>query len=514
MTKQAIIVKLAIFFAILVVANLVSSKLFFRLDFTADKRYTLSEATKSTLKDLDDVITVTAYFSEDLPPQLLGTRKDFRDLLEEYAKRSNGNLVYEFINPNQDDESETKAQAAGINPLLVNVTERDQVQQMRAYMGAILRMKDEKEVLPVIEPGAGMEYGLTTAIKKMAIKEKPVVGVLQGHGEPSLAAMPQLQEQLQILYDVQPVRLTDTIDIPGYLKALILVNPRDTISSYEFGKLDNFMDQGGGILVAYDNFLGALNSGFISTASDIGLKGWLGGKGIVMTDQLITDVNCASVGVPQQVGPFSMTAQVQFPYFPVISNFEDHPASGGIEAILLPFASALNSTNVDSSKQVVSLAYTSEQSGSESLPMMIDVQKQWAPTDFTQGTQSVAIAVEGAAGKLVVVGSGSFMVNGEPAMPPGMPGQPQQPPQQQQLNPDNINFVANAIDWMSDDSGLSDLRTKGITSRPLDPVEDGTRSLIKYANVAAPIVLVLLYGIQRRQRNLRKRQRWLEGKYI
>jgi hypothetical protein len=233
-----------------------------------------------------------------------------------------------------------------------------------------------------------------------------------------------------------------------------------------------------------------------------------------MTDQLITDVNCASVGVPQQVGPFSMTAQVQFPYFPVISNFEDHPASGGIEAILLPFASALNSTNVDSSKQVVSLAYTSEQSGSESLPMMIDVQKQWAPTDFTQGTQSVAIAVEGAAGKLVVVGSGSFMVNGEPAMPPGMPGQPQQPPQQQQLNPDNINFVANAIDWMSDDSGLSDLRTKGITSRPLDPVEDGTRSLIKYANVAAPIVLVLLYGIQRRQRNLRKRQRWLEGKYI
>jgi len=513
MSKQAIIVKLSIFFGILIVLNLISNKLFFRLDFTADKRYTLSQATKNTLNDLDDVVTVTAYFSEDLPPQLLGTRKDFRDLLEEYEKRSNGNLVYEFINPNQDDDSETKAQTAGINPLLVNVTERDQVQQLRAYMGAVLRIQDNKEVIPVIEPGAAMEYNLTTAIKKMAIVEKPKIGMLQGHGEPSLGAIPQLREQLQILYDLEPVRLTDSTGIPAYIQALLLVNPRDTISTVEFGKLDSFMDQGGGVLVAYDNFIGELNSGFISNPPDIGLKRWLGGKGIILSDQLITDVNCASVGVPQQVGPFSMTAQIQFPYFPIISNFRDHPASGGIEALLLPFASALNSTNVDSGRTVTPIAMTSDQSGTSSLPMMIDVQKQWSQTDFTAGIQNVALVSEGSAGKLVVIGSGSFMVNGEPAMPPGMPGQPPQP-QQQQLNPDNINFVANAIDWMSDDTGLSDLRTKGITSRPLDPVEDSTKNLLKYANVAAPILLVLLYGFQRRQRNLRKRQRWLEGKYI
>ncbi len=512
MTKQAIVVKLAIFFGILIVINLISSKLFFRLDFTADKRYTLSEATKNTLRDLDEVVTVTAYFSEDLPPQLLGTRKDFRDLLEEYEKRSNGNLVYEFINPNESDDSETKAQTAGINPLLVNVTERDQVQQLRAYMGAILRMKDDKEVIPVIEPGAAMEYALTTAIKKMAIVEKPTIGLLQGHGQPSLAAIPQLQEQLQVLYDMEPVYLTDSTDIPGNIKALLLVNPRDTISTTVFNKLDDFMTKGGGILVAYDNFQGALNSGFISNPADVGLKNWLGGKGIIMSDQLVIDVNCASVGVPQQVGPFSMTAQVQFPYFPIISNFGDHPVSGGVEALLLPFASAVNTANVDSAQSVIPLAFTSEQSGSAALPMMIDVQKEWTNSEFTAGTQSVAMALEGANGKLVVIGSGGFMVNGEPSMPPGMPGQP--PPQQQQLNPDNINFVANAVDWMSDDTGLSDLRTKGVTTRPLDPVEDGTKSLLKYANVAAPILLVLLYGFQRRQKNLRKRQRWLEGKYV
>jgi len=504
MTKQAILVKLAIFFGILIVINLISSKLFFRLDFTADKRYTLSSATKNTLKNLNDVITVTAYFSEDLPPQLLGTRKDLRDILEEYEKRANGNLVYEFINPNEDDESETKAQQAGINPLLVNITERDQVKQLRAYMGAVLRMKDQKEVIPVIQPGAAMEFSLTTTIKKMAITDKPKIGILQGNGEPSLAALPQLQEQLQISYEVEPFFLNDSTNIPVYYKCLVLINPTDTLSSSELSKLDNYLSFGGGIFVGYDNFQGNLNSGFVSNAADIGLTSWLSTKGVGISTQLLTDVNCASIGVPQQVGPFSMTAQVQFPYFPIISNFADHPASEGLDAILLPFANAIVSLGIDSTQKVTPLAFTSEQSGSSNLPMMVDVKKQWDQSDFPLGSQSVAVAIEGKSGKMVVVGSGSFTVNGQPG--------PQQQPQQ--VNPDNINLVANAIDWMSDDTGLIDLRTKGVISRPLDPVEDGTKNIIKYSNVVVPILLVLLFGFQRRQKNLRKRQRWLEGKYI
>lgn len=510
MTKQAIITKLVIFFGIIVVLNLISDKLFFRLDFTEDKRYTLSTATKSTLDNLNEVITVTAYFSEDLPPQLMGTRKDFRDILEEYEKRANGNLVYEFINPNENDDSETKAQQAGINPLLVNVTERDQVQQLRAYMGAVLRMKDKTEVIPVIQPGAAMEFSLTTTIKKLAIVDKPRIGILQGNGEPSLGASPQLQQQLQILYEVEPVLLTDSSDIPSYYQSLILINPRDTLSFPELNKLDNYLNQGGGLFIAYDNHQGNLNSGFVSQAGDIGLISWLNRKGLTINSQLVTDVNCASIGVPQQVGPFSMTAQVQFPYFPIISNFQDHPASDGIEAILLPFASSLVPTDGDSTNTITPLAFTSNQSGSSNLPMMVDVNKEWNESEFSAGTQIVAAAIETGTSKMVVVGSGSFAINGEP----GIPGQPQQQQQQQQLNPDNVNLVANAIDWMSDDTGLSDLRTKGVTSRPLDPVEDGTKSILKYSNVAVPILLVLLYGFQRRQRNLRKRQRWLEGRYI
>ena len=114
-------------------------------------------------------------------------------------------------------------------------------------MGAVLRMKDSNEVIPIIQPGAAMEYGLTTAIKKMALVDKPRVAMLQGHGEPSIGAIAQLRQQLDVLYQVEPLRLTDTTNIPGYYKSVLIINPKDTISAAEFLKLDNYLDQGGGV---------------------------------------------------------------------------------------------------------------------------------------------------------------------------------------------------------------------------------------------------------------------------
>ncbi|NQZ74531.1 MAG: Gldg family protein, partial [Ekhidna sp.] len=86
MQKKTIIVQLVIIVAIVVVANLLSNSVYFRLDFTEDQRYTLSDASKDILKNLDDVVTVSAYFSEDLPPQLLSNRQDFEDMLIEYGQ--------------------------------------------------------------------------------------------------------------------------------------------------------------------------------------------------------------------------------------------------------------------------------------------------------------------------------------------------------------------------------------------------------------------------------------------
>jgi len=505
MKKNKIFTQVIILIGIVVVLNLILNQVYLRLDFTADQRYTLSSATKDILEDLDDVITVTAYFSEDLPPQLLSNKQDFQDMLVEYEQRSGGDIVYEFVNPNENEEAEAEAQQKGIGPIMVNVTERDQVKQMRAYMGAVLQQGELTETIPVIQPGAGLEYMLTTAIKKLSVTDKPKVAFLQGHGEPSLAASAQVQEQLSVLYDVEPYTITDTAQIPGFYRAIAIIDPTDTIPASHLQKLDQYLQGGGGIFVTYSNLNGDLSSGYLQATPDIGISGWLTEKGVTLSDQFVVDANCGAVSVRQQSGPFVFNSQVEFPYFPIVNNFSDHAATEGLESVILPFVSAIRIDNPDSSVMVNPIAFSSENTGLVPEPTMVDINREWQESDFTAGPQILAVTMDGPLGgsgnsRMAVVANGRFAVNGE--------GQ-----QQQQVNPDNVNLATNLIDWLSDDTGLIDLRTKGITSRPIEQVEDGTKTLIKYGNVFFPIILILGVAFVRKQNNSRKRQRWIQGDF-
>ena len=501
MKKQTILIQLSLVLAILVVANLVSNGLYLRLDFTEDQRYTLSEATEDILEDLDEVVTITAYFSADMPPQLMNNRKDFEDMLIEYENRSGGDVVYQFENPNEDELTEQEAQQKGIVPLSVNMRENDRVETLRAYMGAELQMGDRTEVLPVVQPGAAMEYDLTSAIKKLSIIDKPKIGVIQGHGELPLTNLIQLQQQLSVLYDVEEYTI-GLEDVPTYYRGLLWVAPADTIPPSHFSVLDRYLQNGGTLLLAYANVQGDLQQALLSTAPDIGLTRWLEDNGIVLGTDFVIDVQCATIGVQRQQGFFTINSQLEFPYFPSISNFADHPLTQGLDQITFDFTTSVTAL-AGTDAQITPLVFTSEQSGTVTAPTYIDIDKRWTENDFVMSTQSLAVAVEGAgngAGKMVVIGNGEFFNNGS--------GQ-----QQSRVQDDHINLVSNGIDWMVDDTGLIDLRTKGVTSRPLEQVEDGEKSMYKYGNVFAPILILLIYGFVRRLQGQRKVQKWREGNY-
>nr|MDA3866532.1 ABC transporter [Salinivirgaceae bacterium] len=83
----------------------------------------------------------------------------------------------------------------------------------------------------------------------------------------------------------------------------------------------------------------------------------------------------------------------------------------------------------------------------------------------------------------------------------------------QQQQPDNINFFANAMDWLADDTGLISLRTKGVTARPLDDLENGTKTTLKYMNFLLPLILIVLYGILRTQQRKHRRYKRMQPHY-
>lgn len=331
--KQKLTITTVLVIAILLVINLLSNEFHLRLDFTDEKQYTLSPATKDILDNLEEPVTIKAYFSEDLPPNVVKTRQDFQEMLVEYASLANGMLLYEFIDPNKSEANEQDAVSHGIQPVLINVREKDQVKQQKAFLGATVAMDDQSDVIPFIQPGTAMEYALSTSIKKISIKDKPTIGFVQGDGEPALSELMQLQNQLNVLYQSSEVRL-DTAEVPSQINTLVIMRPTDSIPLQTFSRLDNFLSRGGRIAIAMNRVNGDLQNAFGSSVNT-GLEAWLQQKGIVVENNFIVDASCGAVTLQQQTGFGIIQQQIPFPYLPRISNFSDHPISKGLENVLL-----------------------------------------------------------------------------------------------------------------------------------------------------------------------------------
>jgi gliding-associated putative ABC transporter substrate-binding component GldG len=487
---------------IIIIVNILSDDYFFRIDLTDGKEYTLSRATRDILKNLDKPVTVTAYFSKDLPPNIGNISGNLKDMLIEYGNRSKGMLVYKFVNPNEKETLEQEAVKNGIQPVMINVREKDQVKQQKAYMGAVVAMGDEKEILPFLKPGSAMEYALSTAIKKLSVTNKASIAFIQGHGEPGLNELSQVNADLSILYNVEPYKLTDTADIPSKYKTIAVLRPRDTIPPMQLRKLDNFLARGGNIFLAINRVDGNFTNA-TGIAVSVGLEDWLKQKGITIADNFIIDASCGFVNVQQQQGNFTMSTQISFPYLPVIKKFAQNPAVKGLESVSLQFASPITFTG-DSTKKFIPLAFTSEKSGSLRAPLYFDIQKQWTQNDFPMSDLVVAAVVEGKLSgnlnsKLIVVSDGDFPVNGTQ--------------RGSQLPADNVSLLVNSVDWLSDETGLIDLRTKEVTSRPIKELSDGAKTFLKWFNFITPIILILIYGLIRMQINRNKRIKRMEVNY-
>lgn len=492
--------KIIIAVAGLFLLNWVVKQFTLRFDLTKNKEFTLSKATKDIISNLDDKVQITSFFSDNLPTDIDKTRQDLKDLLSEYANRSKGKLDYNFIAPNEDSKLQDSATAAGIQPVMINVREKDQQKQQKAFLGVVVKMAGQQEVIPVIQPGTAMEYALTTSIKKLAVKNKPIIGFIQGHGEAAIQELAQAYQSLSILYNVESVYISDSVDLSKY-NTLVMVRPKDSIPPTHFMKLDEFMASGKNVLIALNQVNADLQQG-MAMPTNIGVSKWLATKGIEIEDALVRDIACGQVQVQQQSSFFSFATPVQFPYLPLIQQFPDHPVTKGLERVILQFASPINYKG-DNTKKFISLLYTSDQAAREKVPLVFDINHQWTRTEFPEHNICVGAAIEGKLSgsidsKLIVFGDGDFPVGGGRG---------------KQINEDNVSLFVNGIDWLSDDTGLIDLRTKAVETRPIKDLDDATRSMYKYLNFLLPILLVIVYGIFRSSMSRKKRVMRMEERY-
>ncbi|MBK7360588.1 MAG: Gldg family protein [Saprospiraceae bacterium] len=175
-------------------------------------------------------------------------------------------------------------------------------------------------------------------------KNKPLIGFIQGHGEPPIQELAQAYQELSILYNISSAYInTDTVDLSAF-KTLILVRPTDSIPPPDLQRLDQFLSKGGNLILAINQVDANIQYG-MANPMNTGLKEWLLTKGLEIEDALVRDTRCGQVNVQQQQGFFSFSSPVQFPYLPLIQKFPNHPITKGLEQVMLEFASPLNFKN-------------------------------------------------------------------------------------------------------------------------------------------------------------------------
>ncbi len=500
-------VRMILVLAILILVNIVSVRLFTRFDLTDQHVFTLSEASRTLVQGLDDRVNVTAYFTEDLPAPYNNTRRAVLDMLNEYRAYAGANLQYQFVDPTSET-AEREAQQQGVPPVEVQVVEQDKFQVKRAYLGLVLTYEDRKETIPVVQNLGSLEYDLSSAVKRLTARAKKRVGYTQGYGETPVNEWQRAYQELGRNYDLVPVDLSTSHDVPTDLAALLIVGPTQKYSDTAAAAIDRYLMGGGTAAFLLNRMRVDLNSQYrFAQPTDVGLDKLLESYGTRVNADLVRDQQCANITVMRQQGIFQIQSQVPFPYLPNASSFSGNPVVKDLRSLVFFFASSVDTSFAAArglSAEV--LVRSSDQSGRATGMTLVDPFTQYQPTDWNERGLALAAAVTGSfpsafegtplapptlrspSTRIVVVGDGDFMKD-ELAGSRG-----------------NATFFSNIVDYLADDAGLITIRSKNLAQPPLDVLDDGTKQAVKYANLLLPPLLVIGYGILRwRRRKALKR---------
>jgi gliding-associated putative ABC transporter substrate-binding component GldG len=513
----------------LVLVNILSVGLFARVDLTRNGVYTLAKASKETMKSLEEGVTVTAYFTENLPPPYSSNARYVRDLLQEYRAASGGKLGFEFVDPATQETAEDREKrkdkkrdifgrvvreqtsiekdlaGQGLQPVEIRVVEEDQAQTKRAYMGLVIKYQEKKEVLPVIQDISTLEYDLTSVIRKMTRSKIPVVAFMQGHEEPQFnEGLNRLHGLLSQIYQVRTVDLGTKEKVDEDVDALLVLGAKTPYKPNEIKAIDQFLMRGKAAAFFLDVIRVDLKT-FQPTDTDHGLRALLETYGVTVGDQLVADAESLMLNVAERRGFLTVNMPVPYPFIPQVKRLEgDSPLTAGLTGLAFPFVTALT-VNPPEGAKGNTLARSSKKSWLENKPYNIDPRRDWrAETVTPTGPYDLMVEVSG---KLRSHYAGdATMSNGSPvpllaesqgdarvivvggstlAMDDFM-GRP------------NQALMLNVADWLLLDPALLAMRTRGLTDAPLQPeLAEATRNTVKYGNVLGLPVLLALYGIVR-----------------
>lgn len=545
--KNKDIAMVLVVLAILILLNFIGSFLFKRFDLTTEKRYTLSESTKKLLKSLDDVVYIKVYLQGDFNPNFTRLKNETKEILDEFRAYSNNNLEYELINPldnpnkEETDKLEKQLYDKGLMPEQIEDRSTQKVSETFVWPGAIISYKGKECVWQIFKRQLGfeveqsinnsvqeLEYGLTNAIQKTTLFKKPEVLFIEGHDELDTIRGADFMRSLSEYYNVSRVNINHKLYALKGADAIIIAQPDSMFDEKDKFIIDQFIMHGGKALWLIDPVY--VNRDTLTTRgyslgfkNELNLDDILFKYGVRLNPVLVQDLQSAQV--PVNVG--FKQGQPDFKpfywnYYPLILPSSSHPIVKNLDLIRTEYIGTLDTVFSEDVIKTILLQtskYTKTQpTPARILAAMVKLKPQ--ENQYNNSFQNVACLLEGKfesnyknritsriltdtlfdfvgkskPTKMIIVADGDIAKN-EYQRSTGMvyPVGYDIYTKQQFANK---TFLLNCVNYLLDDEGLIQLRSREVKLRLLDKKKITTQvTKWKLINVGLPILIILCFGL-------------------
>lgn len=521
-----------------------------RLDLTEDKRYTLSGNTKQILAELNNDIFIEVYLDGDMPVPLKRLKRAVRESLDEFRIASRRKIDYMFINPyaTTDDTQRQQMQMQliekGLVPFNIQANDNAGGTSMRMiFPGMILNSNgteiavnilSNNQAIPyeqnILHSQEGLEYNLIQTIRTIDSDTIYKVAFIEGHNELSETETADITMSLARFFTVDRGEINGTHGILDPYAAVIVAGPDTAFGEADKLVLDQYVMNGGKVLWLVEEV--SVNADSLAAGSapaiyrPLNLDDMLFTYGARINPLIVQDIECQAIrlmvmsgGSRQQVVP------VPWVYYPLLSAAGNHPVTRNLNRVKGEFVNYIDTVGLDGAIRKHVLLHTSPFTRTVSPPVVINLREAENPPaerEFNKASLPVAVLLEGtfasafsnrpvaaiagnsnfrfvnksAATKMIVVADADIIRN-EVSRAGG-----QETPLRLGVDKytgqvfGNKDFIVNCVNWLVDDSGIMELRSRELKMRLLNQSKvRNEKTAWQVINTVCPLVLLLIAGI-------------------
>jgi ABC-2 type transport system permease protein len=528
----------------LIAINFLSHSVYKRFDLTSDQRYTLSESVVQIISDLDSPIVVDVFLEgDDFPSEFRRLQKETRQLLEEF-NAENKNIVFNFINPLEDDATRERnieqLSQRGLTPMQLSVTESGKSSKAIIFPWALASYNNQTVTIPLVKNKIGasqqelvsnsvqhLEYAFADGFSKLTAPKRRKIAILKGNNQLEDKYIADFVKKIGEYYFIAPFTLDSVSsnpektlkDIKGF-DLIISAKPTETFSEEEKLVLDQYTMHGGkslwlidAVVMEKDSLYNAAGTNFAVTR-DLNLTDFFFKYGVRINPVMVSTLYSAPITLAMGEGSESQFQHLQWPYSPLAGSSSNHPIVNNLNLVKFDFANQIDTLKNTITKTI--LLESAPLSKLEGTPREVSLElvtQEQNPKLFNQGNQSLAVLLEGEFSsaysnrikpfklngakdkseptKMIVIADGDVIKNDVVRNAP------------QELGFDrwtgqtygNKEFLLNAVNYLLDDNGLINIRSKEIAVAFLNQQKITTqKTKWQLINIALPLVLLGIFG--------------------